>query len=196
MVDHVRVTAPSVSASFHGVERMEPDETQPQTTEELVGRIANGWAALHQRIASLTPARLTAPGSDGGWSVKDHLAHLATWEGMLIALLEGEPIHAAFGLSRAEYDALESTDALNAVIAGQNSGKSLNEVLQWREETHARLVTKIGALADEDLSKPITFFQPDDPNGPDERPVLVKIIGDTYGHYAEHLPWIEAILAG
>jgi hypothetical protein len=61
------------------------------------------------------------------------------------------------------------------------------------EETHTRLVTIISALPDEDLSRPITFLQPDDP---DERPVLRKIIGDTYEHYAEHLPWIEAIIAG
>jgi len=172
---------------------MQSYETEPRDTEELLERIANGWAALNQRIAPLSSAQLTAPGPDDGWSVKDHLAHLATWEGMLIALLEGKPIHSAFGLSRAEYDALESTDALNAVIAGQNSGKSLDEVLRWRDETHARLVTMIAALPDEDLSKPISFFQPDDP---DERPVLRKIIGDTYKHYTEHLPWIEAIIAG
>jgi hypothetical protein len=172
------------------------DETLPQTTEELLARIADGWAVLHQRIAPLSSAQLTTPGPDGGWSVKDHLAHLATWEGMLVALLEGKPIHTAFGMSRAEYGALESTDALNAVIAEQNKGFSLDEVMERSDETHAQLVAKIGALADEDLSRPITHFQPDDPDGPDERPVLVKIIGDTYGHYAEHLPWIEAILAG
>ena len=102
---------------------MQSYETEPRDTEELLARIANGWATLNQRIAPLSSAQLTAPGPDDGWSVKDHLAHLATWEGMLIALLEGKPIHSAFGLSRAEYDALESTDALNAVIAGQNSGE-------------------------------------------------------------------------
>jgi hypothetical protein len=175
---------------------MESDETQPQTAEELLARIADGWAPLNQRIAPLSPAQLMAPGPDGGWSVKDHLAHLATWEGMLITLLEGKPIHTAFGISRAEYDALESTDTLNAIIAAQNKDVSLNEVLRRRDETHAQLVALIAALPDEDMSKPITFFQPDDPDGTDERPVLVKIIGDTYGHYAEHLPWIEEILAG
>jgi len=175
---------------------MEPYETPPQDTEELLARIADGWAVLHQRIAPLSSAQLTTPGPDGGWSIKDHLAHLATWEGMLVTLLEGKPIHTAFGMSRAEYDALESTDALNAVIAAQNKDLSLDEVMERSDETHAQLVAKIGALADEDLSKPITHFQPDDPDGPDERPVLVKIIGDTYGHYAEHLPWIETILAG
>jgi hypothetical protein len=175
---------------------MESDEALPQTAEELLARIAEGWTTLHERIAPLSSAQLTTPGPDGGWSVKDHLAHLATWEDMLIALLRGEPIHTAFGISRAEYDALESTDALNAIIAAQHKDRSLDEVMQRFEETHAQVVALIGALPDEDLSKPITHFQPDDPDGPDERPVLVKIIGDTYGHYAEHLPWIEAIIAG
>ena len=53
----------------------------------------------------------------------------------------------------------------------------------------------IAALPDEDLSKPISFFQPDDPDEP-EASRSSKIIGDTYKHYAEHLPWIEAIIAG
>ena len=172
---------------------MGPDETAPKDTAELLARIADEWAVLSQRIAPLSPAQLTAPGPDGGWSVKDHLAHLATWEGMLIALLRGEPIHSAFGIDRARYDALESTDALNAIIAERHRDWPLEEVLRRREETHAQLVALVGALPSEDLEKPITSFQPDDP---DERPVLRKIVGDTYEHYAEHLPWIEAILAG
>src|SRR5262245_11309016 len=124
---------------------MEPHETQPRNTEELLARIAAGWAVLRQLVAPLSPAQLTAPGPDGGWSVKDHLAHLATWEGMLIALLRGEPIHAAFGISHAEYEALESTDALNAVIAAQHKDHSLDEVMRRYEETHGQLVTLIGA---------------------------------------------------
>ena len=176
-----------------GVERMQSYETQPRSTEELLARIAESWGILNQRITPLNSAQLTAIGPDDGWSVKDHLAHLATWEGMLVELLRGRPIHTAFGISRAEYDALESTDALNAVIAAQYKDHSLDEVMRRFAETHTRLVALIGALPDEDLSKPITSFQPDDP---DERPLLRKIIGDTYEHYAEHLPWIEAILAG
>jgi uncharacterized damage-inducible protein DinB len=171
---------------------MEPYETAPRDTAELLARIARAWTALNQRIAALSPAQLTTPGPDGGWSVKDHLAHLATWEGMLIALLSGEPIHTAFGIDRARYDALESTDALNAIIAEQRKDWTMEEVLRRREETHAQLVAMISALSGGDLAQPITFFQPDDP---DERPVLRKIIGDTYEHCAEHLLWIEAILA-
>src|SRR5262245_26217773 len=105
-------------------------ETPPRDTKELLTLIADGWAGLSQRIAPLSAAQLTTPGLGGGWSVKDHLAHLATWEAMLIALLEGKPIHTAFGISRAEYDALESTDALNAVIVEQHKGFSLDEVMQ------------------------------------------------------------------
>jgi uncharacterized protein (TIGR03083 family) len=172
---------------------MGPSEALPQDTEELLDRITDGWAILNQRIAPLSTAQLTAPGPDGGWSVKDHLAHLATWEDMLVALLSGVPIHAAFGLTRAQYDALDSTDALNAIIVEQHKDRSLDEVLRRFKETHAQLVALISALPAEDLAKPISYFQPDDP---DERPVLGKIIGDTYEHYAEHLPWIEAIIAG
>jgi hypothetical protein len=112
---------------------------------------------------------------------------------MLVALLSGAPIYKVFGLNRAEYDAIASTDALNAIIVAQHRHRHLDEVVGRFKATHAQLVALISALPAEDLSKPISYFQPDDP---DERPVLRKIIGDTYEHYAEHLPWIEAIIAG
>ena len=45
----------------------------------LLQRIEASWASLDELTAELTQAQRTTAGPDG-WSVKDHLAHLALWD--------------------------------------------------------------------------------------------------------------------
>jgi hypothetical protein len=49
----------------------------PRDKGELIERIEAGRAALGEAIAGLSEAQLVAPLDGEGWSVKDHLAHLA-----------------------------------------------------------------------------------------------------------------------
>ena len=55
---------------------------------ELLQAIERSWASLDDLVAGLREPELTRHGPDG-WSVKDHLAHLAAWNLALVALLEG-----------------------------------------------------------------------------------------------------------
>ncbi len=48
--------------------------------EQLLARLDKAWAALGESYAGLTEAEMTTPGVAGDWSVKDMLAHVATWE--------------------------------------------------------------------------------------------------------------------
>jgi hypothetical protein len=50
-------------------------------------------------IAPLTAEQLVAPGPGGDWSVNDHLYHLATWEQVQIARMQGCP-EWAMGIGR------------------------------------------------------------------------------------------------
>jgi hypothetical protein len=51
---------------------------------------------------------------------------------------------------------------------------------------------QIEALSDQDLQKPVSFFQTDSTK---TDPIIGWIVGNTFDHYAEHLPWIAAIVA-
>jgi hypothetical protein len=67
----------------------------------------------------------------------------------------------------------------------------LQQVRQTLEAVHQRLIEKIQAFTDEDLHRPYSDYQPDSKL---DRPVIVWLIGATYRHYDEHIPWIEAIV--
>src|SRR5688572_25512497 len=86
----------------------------PTTKAELIDQLANGRKHLEELIASLSEDQLMRYGSDG-WSVKDHLAHLAMWEVGMAALLRKQPRWEAMGLDR-EAVAQHDTHVMNAII--------------------------------------------------------------------------------
>ena len=60
----------------------------PTSLEELLGRIDREWGRLNGLIRRMTPEQLEAS-IDGGWSPKDHLAHVTAWERYLIGTVVG-----------------------------------------------------------------------------------------------------------
>lgn len=107
-------------------EQLMDDESQPLPRDkaELMERIERARGLLVETIGRLSPATLVAPGLFDGWSVKDHLSHVATWERSLAALLQGRPRYAAMNVDRHTY-ASGDTDAVNALIHLHTKGRSL-----------------------------------------------------------------------
>ncbi|HLF24735.1 MAG TPA: DinB family protein [Anaerolineae bacterium] len=168
----------------------EPEAT-PRSRAELLERIRQSHAAFEQMIRALSEAQLTTPGADDGWSVKDHLAHLAAWQRGITALLRRQPRYAAMGLERPGPDA--SFDDLNAVLYQHSKDRPLSEVLADFRAAHQEMLSVLGSLSDADLLKPYSHYQPGERE--DNRdPIVNWIEGDSYGHYEEHLPWIQALI--
>src|SRR5437763_16940216 len=94
-------------------------EASPRDKAELLDRIGRSRPALETTIDSLSEAQLAAPGPGGGWSAKDHLAHLAAWERKALAELEGRPPHEVFGVDGASYEASD-VDQLNEIVYRRN----------------------------------------------------------------------------
>ena len=63
------------------------------STAELLSRTKLGWDSLQAYIKSLTPEQLTVPTDPAGWTVKDHLIHLAVWEDGIVAVLPVEALY-------------------------------------------------------------------------------------------------------
>src|SRR5215210_246839 len=61
--------------------------TTTPTKADLIEGINGAWSNLERTIAGSDEEALTTPGGDR-WSVKDHLAHIESWERYLLALLE------------------------------------------------------------------------------------------------------------
>jgi hypothetical protein len=159
--------------------------------DKLEERIESSYNELMELIQSLGPEGLAITGSDG-WAVKDHLIHLGAWELSLIGLLEGGDRPAAMGVPGTEHE----TEALNRAVWALHRDKTPDEAVAFFARTHALLLSTMDKLSDADLQLPYSHYQPatKGKEGTD-RPVFDWVAGNTYDHYAEHIPWITSLAA-
>jgi len=177
-------------------EQLLDEESQPLPGDktELLERVERARAALEETIRPLSDAKLVAPGPYEGWSVKDHLAHLATWEQGMAALLQQRPRYAAMDVDEKTYLS-SSTDDLNAIVYQHHKDRSPAEVLAAFRQAHRHLLAALDGLTDADLFRTYSHYQPDEPGEDSGEPILKWIAGNTYEHYAEHQAWIQALVA-
>jgi len=150
--------------------------------------IETAWARLVELVNRVEEAGgLSQAGADG-WTVKDHLTHVAAWEHSLLALIEGHDRERAMGLS----EAVEGIDNENEAIRKLHENETEDETLVYFRDSHARLVSALGKLSDADLQKPYSHYQSTDLD--EKRPVVGWVAGNTYEHYAEHIERINQLL--
>lgn len=157
---------------------------------ELLERIGRSWDGLRGTIGGLEDERLAAPGPDG-WSIKDHLAHIAAWEEYLLAVLDGTDPAAALGV-----EAATDTDGANEIIRRRYAPMPAAEVRRLLGDAHARTVRRIEALGDQGLSLPYSHYQPGSTREGRDQPIAGWVLGNTGEHFDEHRSWILAALAG
>ena len=163
--------------------------TQPETPEvaqadptnkaELLKRIRAARAKLDRSVAGLDEAALAAPGPEG-WSVKDHLAHLAAWGRKVLGNMDGRFGPQVLGVPEEVYKRGDWVE-INEIVRAPDNGRPVAEVLAEYRRVHETLLQRINDLPEADLF------------GADDR-LLNNIAGNTYGHDEEHRPWIEAVL--
>ncbi len=158
---------------------------------ELLSRIYSSRAALEDALNSLDEELLTRPGREG-WSIRDHLAHLAAWEAGMVALLQQHPRLQAMGLDPREAVGLD-TDQINDLVQRRHAHLSLQEVMAFFQEAHRQMIETLNGMSDEDLNRPYRDYVP---GGDDSRqdPVIDWIIGNTYEHFNEHLGYIRVLV--
>lgn len=121
--------------------------------------IQQAWVELRNALRSLTEHEIVETGSWGAYSFKDMMAHIATWERILMqriqALEEGR-----------EPPTIEDIDAFNEEEIRRSQHLSLREVWDRFTETHEKLLEVL-----------------------ERTPVLTRelVAPDTYEHYREHL---------
>ena len=158
----------------------------------LIGEIGNAWSDLQSFLEPLTERQATLIRDDHGWSVKDHLTHLAAWEQSVIAFLRGRPRHEGLRIGRALYQSGDF-DQMNAAIQARHRDESFSQAMTTLQGTHRQLMSLIDGLSDEDLGKPLHHFlagaRADDP-----RPATKIISDNTSAHFREHLAWMKALI--
>ncbi len=161
---------------------------ETRDTAALLERIRSARAPLETAFAGLGAERMTERPAQGGWSIKDHLAHVTLWEELALGRVEGrtDREYELFGMDEATAEAAD-IDALNAAVYERNKDKPLEQVLSAFQATHARLLAAIERLPATDLERP---FSADDPR---QRTLRTTIAENTYEHYPEHTQAIQAL---
>ncbi|MFL5762249.1 MAG: DinB family protein [Thermomicrobiales bacterium] len=165
-------------------------EQTVQTKADFLHHLTADRHALEDVIVGRSDEELTRPGPEG-WSVKDHLAHLAAWERSGLALLAGENRAAAVGVSDELFNEADE-DVSNEEVRKRDADRPLADVLAEFRQVRASTIAAVDALTDDDLHKPYSFYQPTDPDN--QTPVIQSLAGNSSEHDREHTEWIQEIL--
>lgn len=142
--------------------------------EQLLTRLDTTWTALKASYAGLSDAQLTQPGVTDDWSVKDILAHVATWEEEALKYL---PLILADRRPPRYATLYGGVDAFNAQMTDQKRGLSLAEVQRLLDDTHRQLIAYIHSVPDEQFTRETRFRR--------------RLRLDTYSHYPIHTQMIH-----
>ncbi len=146
----------------------EPTPSAPPTSmRETLRWVEQAWHAFRAAAARFPNERMDEHLTEGGWTRKQMLAHIAAWHdlttdrlGKLIAA--GQP---------ADLD--EADDVINARVARRAIGRTAGEVIKDMEATFNRLHRLLQHMTDAQLLAHDAW-------------AAQVIAGNTYKHYAEH----------
>lgn len=146
--------------------------------EQLIQRVDSGWQGFAAACQGLPADALLEPGVVGEWSVKDLMAHIATWELESLAAL---PVIAQGGRAP-RYVRYGGIDGFNLLKWREFQAWSADDLHARLVQAHLEILAFLGAV-EENLFATETRFRR-------------RLRWDTYGHYREHarqvLEWREA----
>ncbi|MGI8587369.1 MAG: DinB family protein [Chloroflexia bacterium] len=154
----------------------------PRDRAHLIELIREAHDPLEATLGRVSDEQMVAPLLDGGWSIKDLLAHITSWEQSTLYNVR----ESVFGEAPPPLDFPDSgnTDALNAYFYEMHKDLSLAQVRDDFARVHAELLSVLEHVPEDKLSVEIRG-----------RPPYWEIAGDTYLHYPEHRAQVEAVLA-
>ena len=94
---------------------------------KLLADIERTWAALNAQLGRLSAEQMTVLKDHAGWTVKDHIVHIALWERSVVFYLQGKPRWAALGVDEDLFKSHDYDDA-NAAMQRQNRDLPLASV--------------------------------------------------------------------
>lgn len=162
--------------------------SDPTNKAELLARMRKGYADFEALLGPLSDTQLTTPGVNGEWSIKDMLAHLATWQARAAQILE-----AASRNEKPELDPpIQNDEDMNRFNDERfiaNRSLPLDQAWWDFRASYQRFLRAVEVLSEEDLFNAGRFAWM-------KGNALGELVaGDSFEHYDEHAPMIEKWLA-
>jgi hypothetical protein len=155
----------------------------------LLDTIQTEYAQFESLIAPLNEAQLCASPSEGDWSIKDIMAHIAAWEQIcarwLDEVVRGETPQPA-----------ERVDMhSNERIYQQYRDQSLSEIEQFFHDAHQQFLNQVDALfqtlSEEDINASHRFAWTEAWPGAS---IIAVIADNSYEHYRDHAQQVHKLL--
>jgi hypothetical protein len=166
---------------------------QLQTKTQLLDIMRATRAEWETLMAEVGEARMSEPGVEGVWAVRDIIAHLTAYERWtavktLADVRGAEPTHLELlGRTDAPPADLEE-DAYNAWVTEYQRQRPLRDVLAENQRSYQHLLEAIEQLSEPELKDPNRFTWL---RGKSLWQILPN---QSYNHYAMHMPAIRAWL--
>jgi uncharacterized damage-inducible protein DinB len=128
----------------------------PTEHDEVLENIRKARAELEASFAGLSEKQMTGPVTEGGWSIKDHLAHIAEYQRRALAVIAGLHQADGFGIDRETFEQFEDVHAVNEFLFQRNRDQELSDVLEDFRETHRIVEATVEQMSDADMQKKLS----------------------------------------
>ena len=163
---------------------------EPTTKAQLLEFIQQEHTRLKAQLARLNQQQMVQPGAQDDWSIKDMLAHITTWEQLMVEWLPKVLVDHNISILPPG-STWDDVDAFNAETYEKNQDRPLPEVLDEFEQSYQQALGATKKLAEDDLFNIILPWV-------EERPLWLIVGANTYWHYREHREplevWIDSLL--
>ena len=152
------------------------------TRDEFLAAVRTERARFDAAAERLDAERMVSATLEDGRTAKDILAHVAWYDGQMVGVLR------ARALVGSELWELSQPER-NAIILKENKQRPLDDVLSESRHVFEELSGLMETLEEEELREAGRFAEM-----PDEWEPIEMFAGNTYEHYAGHLPELEELL--
>jgi hypothetical protein len=155
--------------------------------------IETSWSELESFLRE--PEVEGSTSRDGaGWTVKDHLTHMAVWADSVAVLFRDGFRHQALGIDEGLYSAA-SFEEINEIIRQREASLSFAQAVDRLRNAHNAIVSGYKGLSESELAAAVRDVFHTAPRT-DDRQVSAFIHENTAAHYSEHLPWMRRLAQG
>ena len=123
---------------------------KPTTKKEMIELAQKERATLEEFLATLTPEQMAQPNMIGEWAIKDVLAHLIEWEGMVMQWYETGKKGKTPAVPSADYN-WGQLAALNHAIFLKHRDKPLVEIQKNFKASYKKILKTIESISEKEL---------------------------------------------
>jgi uncharacterized damage-inducible protein DinB len=159
----------------------------PTSADEVLEEVHAARAEIEAIIDELSQEQMTQATDEGGWSIKDHLAHIAEWQRRGLGLIEGRSSWEALDIDQKTYESTD-IDGTNEIIHERNKDRPLVEVLTDFRKTQEKVILTLEQMNEDDLERSLPAS-----DSSRYRRVIDVVRGNFSGHDHDHVEDIRQL---